>query len=75
MKQPGVWDDAQPTEPGYYWFYGEVYTKESPILYLIRVDRPFGFTSALYFYRDGIRVYPENMKGCWSPVLKPTLPA
>lgn len=67
------WTDEWPTEPGWYWFWGQPWDNGPPQLYsiIVRLD---ALGSAVYV-TDGHFMYEaEGAQGLWCPTIFPDLP-
>ena len=70
-----MWTQEWPTEPGWYWFYGQCFRNWTgewcPRLYYVTARR---CSNGMVYTTDGHFMYEEEAQGWWQPAVLPELP-
>lgn len=67
-----IWMEKWPTEPGYYWFYGQQFKASTVRLHFVNVMRVRN--SLVYVCDNSIMYKPEAGFGLWMIIIPPELP-
>lgn len=74
-EEAEVWTKEWPTEPGYYWFYGQPYAKTlyDPRLHIVTVHRTAN-ESIVYLVEGSFMRKSAGVEGVWCPAMLPEPP-